>query len=167
MKSVDFLIVERDRLEKNIPAMFQILYANMHTIMPIGNSYDEDFSMWKTYAVPAMQEKNRKVVLFYADGNLAGYFQYSLNLESGSLFMEELQIQAKYQGSGLFSAFYKWLVRQLPESIQTVEAHSGKTNYKSQAILEHLGLHKVGENRTGNSYHYQGAYASLLEKYII
>ena len=157
----DFVIVD----ELNFPAMFRILYANMSAIMPTGNSYDEDFAMWKTYAVPAIQEKNRKVVYFYAEGNLAGYFQYSLNQESDSLFMEDMQIQREHQGKGLFSVFYKWFVRQLPNGIQAVEAHAGKTNNKSQAVLEHLGLHKVGENCTGKSYHYRGDYSSILGKY--
>ena len=146
--------------------MFRILYDNMSAIMPTGNSYDEDFAAWMTYAAPAIQEKKRKVVFFYADGELAGYFQYSLNPESDSLFMEDMQIRTVYQGSGLFSAFYKWLVRQLPDSIQTVEAHSGKPNHKSQAVLEHLGLRKIGENLTGNSYHYKGEYSLLLGKYL-
>ena len=165
MINFDFIFPNAGILEEKLPDIFRILYSNMNTIMPTGNSFDEDFSVWMTYAVPAMQEKSRKVVFFYADGKLVGYFQYSLNMESGSLFMEDLQIQAQYQGSGLFSAFYSWLVRQLPDGIQTVEAQTGKTNHKSQAVLEHLGLHKVGENRTGKSYHYKGEYAFLLQKY--
>jgi RimJ/RimL family protein N-acetyltransferase len=166
MINFDFIFPDAGMLEEKLPDMFHILYSNMNIIMPTGNSYDEDFAAWMTYAVPTMQEKGRKVVLFYADGKLVGYFQYSLNMESGSLFMEEMQIRTEYQGSGLFSAFYSWLVRQLPDGIQTVEAHAGKTNYKSQAVSEHLGLRKVGENRTGKSYHYKGDYAFLLQKYI-
>ena len=113
----------------------------------------------------AMQEKHRKIVLIYADDNLAGYFQYSLPPDSDSLYMEDMQIQSKYQGSGVFSAFYSWLVKLLPDSIQTVEAHAGKTNYKSQAILEHLGLKCVGENKTGNSFHYKGYYSFVRDKF--
>ena len=166
MKNFNFIFSDSCMLEDKLPDMFRILYSNMNTIMPTGNSFDEDFSVWMTYAVPTMQEKNRKVIFLYADDMLVGYFQYSLNAESGSLFMEEMQIRTEYQGSGLFSAFYSWLVRQLPDSIQTVEAYAGKINYKSQAVLEHLGLRKVGENRTGKSYHYKGDYAFLLQKYI-
>ena len=79
--------------------------------------------------------------------------------------MEEMQIQPEYQESGLFSVFFSWLVRHLPENIQTVEAHSGKANYKSQAILEHLGLQRIGENKAGNSFHYKGNYSFLFDKY--
>ena len=166
MTNFDFISPDTGMLEEKLPDMFHILYSNMNTIMPTGNSFDEDFSVWMTYAVPTMQEKNRKVIFLYADDMLVGYFQYSLNAESCSLFMEEMQIRTEYQGSGLFSAFYSWLVRQLPDGIQTVEAHAGKTNYKSQAVLEHLGLQKVGENHSGKSYHYKGDYAFLLQKYI-
>lgn len=161
----DFIFADPDSIDANLSSMFHILYSNMNRIMPTGNSFDEDYSWWMTYRVPQMQEHNRKVVLFYADGDLIGFCHYSLNPESGSIFMEEMQIQANYQGSGVFSAFYSWLVRQLPDNIQTVEAHTGKTNYKAQAVLEHLGLFRVGENCSGKSYHYKGAYATLLEKY--
>lgn len=165
MKNFNFIFSDSGMLEEKLPDMFRILYSNMNTIMPTGNSFDEDFSVWMTYAVPTMQEKNRKVIFLYADDMLVGYFQYSLNAESCSLFMEDMQIQAEYQESGLFSVFFSWLVRHLPENIQTVEAHSGKVNYKSQAILEHLGLQRIGENKTGNSFHYKGNYSFLFDKY--
>lgn len=165
MTNFDFIFADEESLKENLSDIFHILYSNMNTIMPTGNSFDEDLSVWMTYVVPAMQEKSRKVIFFYADGKLAGYFQYSLNKESGSLFMEDMQIRTEYQGSGLFSAFYSWLVKHLPDSIQTVEAHAGKMNYKSQAILEHLGLQCVGENKTGNSFHYKGKYLFLFDKY--
>lgn len=165
MKNFNFIFSDSGMLEEMLPDMFRILYSNMNTMMPTGNSFDEDFSVWMTYAVPAMLEKNRNVIFFYEDDKLIGYFQYSLNTEDRSLFMEEMQIQAEYQGSGLFSVFFSWLVKHLPESIQTVEAHAGKANYKSQAILEHLGLQRIGENKTGNSFHYKGNYSFLFDKY--
>ena len=165
MTNFDFLFPDSGMLEEKLSDIFRILYFNMNSIMPTGNSYDGDYDAWRTYAVPAMQEKNRNVIFFYADGMFVGYFQYSLNVEASSLFMEDIQIQPEYQKSGLFSAFYSWLVRQLPDNIQTVEAYAGKANAKSQAILEHLGMHRVGENHSGRSYHYKGNYAFLLQKY--
>ncbi len=71
-----------------------------------------------------------------------------------------------YHGTGLFSEFYKWLVRQLPEDILYVEAYAHKNNIKSQGILNYLGLTVSGENNNGNSFYYKGRYADLLSKYL-
>ena len=166
MTNLEFKLADAQCVNDNLPDMFSILYSNMNAIMPTGHSYEEDFAVWRNYAVPAMQQENHKVVFFYADGDLIGYFQYRLITESSTLFMEEMQIRAEFQGSGVFSAFYSWLVRQLPAGIQTVEALAGKPNQKSQAVLELLGLQNVGENHTGKSFHYKGEYARLLERYL-
>ena len=80
--------------------------------------------------------------------------------------MEEIQIIKAYQGTGLFSAFYKWLMKQLPQDVLYVEAYAHKQNHKSQMILEHLGLVRSGENKNGNCFYYKGNYGALRDKYI-
>ena len=42
-------------------------------------------------------------------------------------------------------------------------AHKKKLNYKSQGILEHLGLQRIGENGNGSSFHYRGLYRDLRD----
>ena len=79
--------------------------------------------------------------------------------------MEEIQIIKAYQGKGLFSAFFFWLIQVLPRGIETVEAYASKKNSRSQSILAHLGLKQIGETENGNCYHYKGDYTSLSEKY--
>lgn len=79
--------------------------------------------------------------------------------------MEEIQIEKAFQGTGLFSEFYKWLLKQLPNDIENVEAYANKKNIKSQSILEYLGLVELGENKNGNSFYYKGKYVDLLNKY--
>ena len=79
--------------------------------------------------------------------------------------MEEIQIKKEFQKNGLFSTFYKWLVRQLPKDILNVEAYANKMNHKSQSVLKHLGLIEMGENKNGNSFYYKGKYIDLLNRY--
>ena len=79
--------------------------------------------------------------------------------------MDEIQIKQEYQGAGVFSAFYSWLIQRLPMALQTVEAYASKLNEKSQNILEHLGLSQVGESKNGSFFHYKGEYKSLHDKY--
>lgn len=137
----------------------------MSVISPTNNSYEDDFHIWMSNIVPALYDNCRKTVLMY-DGNIiVGYFRFHLDYNSQSLLMEDIQIKSEYQGSGIFTSFYKWLISDLPRNTLIVEAYANKQNCKSIAILEHLGLERVGENKSGNSYHYKGHYAFILDKY--
>lgn len=165
MSVAEFLYLGKLKTEKCLEDIFDILHSNMSLIAPTGNSYKADFEMWSSEIVPALEKEQRQIVLMYVDNLLVGYFQYYINIETKSLMMEEIQIRKAYQGTGLFSEFYKWLLKQLPMDIIHVEAFANKKNYKSQAILLHLGLLCVGENKNGNSFYYKGDYADLMSKY--
>lgn len=158
-----FSYADKSDLPSLLPPLFEILYANMTLIVPTGCTYEEDYQTWFSYVYPAMQKPQRQIVVMYAGDSIIGYFQYDIRNET--LMMEEIQIKKPYHGSGVFSAFYAWLVRQLPDDIKTVEAYSNKKNIKSQSVLEHLGLTRCGENKNGNSYYYRGDYKTILERY--
>lgn len=165
MKTSKFLFLDKQKSEKYLPDLFGILHSNMSLIAPTNNSYEEDYEIWCSCIIPAIQKRQRQIVLMYAESKLVGYFQYYINAETHSLMMEEIQIIKELQGTGLFNEFYKWLLKHLPEDILFVEAYANKKNYKSQAILKHLGLVKSGENKNGKSFYYKGKYADLLSKY--
>lgn len=137
----------------------------MSIIAPTNNSYEKDFEIWSSYLIPAMQKEQRQIVLMYVGSKLVGYFQYYINSNTDSLMMEEIQIIKDFQGVGLFSEFYKWLIKSLPKNIMYVEAYANKKNIKSQGILKHLGLVELGENKNGNSFYYKGKYADVLNRY--
>jgi len=165
MSASKFFLLDKQKLSDFLPDLFEILHFNMSLIAPTGNSYHEDLAIWRSYIVPDMQNEHRHIVLMYVDDTLAGFFRYYINIDSHSLMMEEIQIKKEFQGTGLFSAFYRWLVQQLSEDILYVEAYANKMNHKSQAILVHLGLIRLGENKNGLSFYYKGNYADLLNKY--
>ena len=79
--------------------------------------------------------------------------------------MEEIQFKPAYRGSGLFGDLYRYLIPRLPADIQAVEAYADKRNAKSLAVLAHLGLSVIGENKNGISYRLRGSYAELKNKY--
>lgn len=161
----EFKFADKLQIEQLLPDLFCILHSNMSLIAPTNNSYEDDFEMWSSYLIPAMKKEQRQIVLMYADDTLAGYFQYYINVDINSLMMEEIQIAKEFQGTGIFSALYKWLVEQLPKDVESVEAYANKKNLKSQSILKHLGLVESGENKNGNSFYFKGAYVNLLNKY--
>lgn len=158
-----FQYADKKNIKEILPMLFSILHSNMSVIAPTGNSYEEDYKIWLSNIVPAMEKDARQIVLMFCGDELAGYFQYYVNTVSSSLMMEEIQFGEKYQGTGLFSDFYRWLVSKLPKGIKFVEAYSHRNNCKSQNILEYLGLIKTGEN--SSLFYYKGSYNSVLKRY--
>ena len=158
-----FTYLSKQELLEMLPELFAVLSENMRQIAPTGNTYEEDYRCWRTYAVPEMEKESYKTVIMRAGDTFAGYFQYRIHEDS--LMMAEIQFKKEIQGSGMFTAVYTWLVKQLPKDLAFVEAYTAKTNIKMQGILEHLGLSKAGENKNGRSFYYKGAYAKLVEKY--
>ena len=164
---VEFKFADKLRIEQSLPDLFRILHSNMSLIAPTNNSYDEDYEIWSSFIIPAMQKEQRQIVLMCVESKLIGYFQYYVNNDTSSLMMEEIQIKKGFQGTGLFSKFYQWLVGQLPKNILYVEAYANKKNLKSQSVLKHLGLVEVGENKNGNSFYYKGKYADIVDRYSL
>lgn len=158
-----FELADKGAFSKFAPDLFDLLYNNMSEIAPSGYCYEEDRAVWMEAVVPAMEKPNRQVVLIYADGLTVGYFQYYTTAES--LMMEEFQLKPMYQGSGAFGALFAWLLPHLSEDLQIVEAYAHKQNLRSQTILTHLGMQRVGENNSGNSWRFKGAYTRLKERY--
>lgn len=159
-----FEYAQKSEMSILLPKLYEILYSNMSLIAPSGNSYEKDFEIWYSNVYPAMMNTPREIVLMYDESTIIGYFQYYVN--GGVFMMDEIQIKQEYQGAGVFSSFYSWLVQRLPAAIQSVEAFTSKQNQKSQGILEHLGLDQVGENKNRSCYHYKGDYKKLHDKYI-
>lgn len=163
MSASEFIFLDKLNTDKYLEDLFRILHSNMSEIAPTGNSYEEDFAMWSDAIIHALEKAQRQIVLMYIENTLAGYFQYYINSDTRSLMMEEIQIKKAYQGSGLFTEFYKWLLKQLSEDIMYVEAFANKKNLKSQGILTHMGLKCAGENKNGNSFYYKGNYADVSD----
>ena len=149
----------KDIPQEQIPRMFDILAGNMRIIAPTGDSYEDDRKIWLAEAVPAFEH----VILIFDDDRLAGYFQY--RLQDNTLRMDEIQFAKPYQGSGLFKHLYQYLTTIIPQDTQHVAACANKMNTKAQNILEYLGLQRIGENKNGKSFIYNGAYQAILEKY--
>lgn len=161
MIQFDFLSLKN--ADSTLPVLFNILHSNMNEIAPTGNSYSEDEKIWLENVRPALNKPQRRIVLIRDDCQIIGYFQYYINQEK--FMMEEIQLIHEYQGTGVFSAFYRWLMPQLPDDITFVEAYSHINNKKSQQILEHLGLEICKDGTSSNHFHYKGNYQKLKDKY--
>jgi len=158
-----FKYADKSNIEELLPKLYDILHTNMSHITPTGNTYETDRRLWLENVAPAMKKEQRQIILMYVDEELAGFFQYYIN--NDLFMMEEIQIKARYHGTGLLRQFFAWLVKELPADLKYVEAYSHKRNVKSQAILEYLGLSKIGENKQDTLLHYRGYYRLFLEKF--
>ena len=156
-------VLRKADAESVLPKLFDILYSNMSRIAPTGNSYEEDFSTWISCVKPALEKAPRLILLLSDNDRLVGYFQYYVN--NGIFMMEEIQFREEYKGTGLFTELYCHLVEHLPSDIAFVEAYANKKNDKSIAVLTHLGLEIMGENKNGTSFHFRGSYEQLVRRY--
>ena len=148
-----------------IRAMYDILYENMDSIAPTGNTYEEDYALWSSCVEPVWREEKRSVILILSDNKLCGFFQYFVNEDT--FRMDEIQFKKEYQKSGLFEALYHYLVTVVPLQTKYVDAFTRKENIKAQGILKHLGLEIAGESKNGNSLYFKGEYKNLVELYSV
>lgn len=159
----DFRYADKQEVTCLFQTLFEILHANMSKIAPTGNSYEYDLDFWKEAMSRSLQSDARKIILMYDKNLIIGYFMYTI--QGDTLMMEDIQIREAYHGSGLFRSFYRWLISELPDTLEYVETYVSKKNYKSQAVNDHLGLTVMGENKTGLSFHYRGKYKTLADLY--
>ena len=159
------MIKELDKSRKDVvlPLLFDILHANMSKIAPTGNTYEEDKSFWLSCVSPSLEKEPRRILLIYDGDEIVGFFQYFVN--NGLFMMEEIQLRDRYKGTGVFGKLYAYLTRIIPKDTELVEAYANKSNHKSIAVLHHLGLEIVGENKNGISYHFRGRYENILRRY--
>ena len=163
---VEFYCLGKDELEKYANILFSILYDNMSRIAPTGNSREEDYLFWLQAMREELKKEARHIIISIQkeSDEVVGYFQYSV--QENVFLMEEIQIRDSYQGGyDIFRGFYGFVLNNLREAVDTVEAYANKNNAKSIGILGKLGLSVIGENQRGTSYHFRGTYADLLNWY--
>ncbi len=165
MTAPTFHFLEKPPAPEILDEIFHILATNMRVIAPTGLTYEEGKAQWMACVPPALEQEARQMVLIYVGDELAGFFQYYVTADHGVFMMEELQLKAAYQGSGIFGELYRFLIPRLPAHIRAVEAYADKRNAKSLAVLGHLGLSVIGENKNRISWHLRGDFALLREKY--
>lgn len=143
--------------------LFSILADNMEKIAPTGNTRENDYMCWYDAVNDGLAREERKIILIKDDENIIGFFQYYTN--AGTFVMEEIQLASEYKGKGVFRKLYGFIIENLNNNTEFVEAYANISNEKSILILEHLGLVKTGMNKNGCSFHFRGKFGDLLKWY--
>ena len=154
-----FEMLDKAKADTLLPPLFRILYDNMDAIAPTGAGFDADFNEWFGAVRPAIEKPQRNIILIRRGRSLLGFFQYYVN--NTTFMMEELQLIPRAQGTGVFEALYEVMRGLVPESTPFVEAYAHKLNLKSQGILRHLGLEKIGEEN--NCLHFRGSVKGMFD----
>ena len=143
--------------------IFDILADNMTVIAPTGNTRKEDFGMWHDAVGDGLQREERQIILIKDKETLVGYFQYSINKDT--FMMEEIQLKSAFQGKGVSRELYGFVLKDIKNDLQFVEAFASINNNKSIGILEKFGLSNTGLNKNGRSYHFKGNFSDLIKWY--
>ena len=140
--------------------IFNILADNMTVIAPTGNSREEDFVLWSDAVSDGLQRPERQIILIKDSETIVGFFQYYTNADT--FMMEEIQFIPEYQGKGVFRKLYGFILNNIKNDLEFVEAYANINNRKSIGILEKFGLLNTGLNKNGHSYHFKGNFADLI-----
>ncbi|MCQ2454498.1 MAG: hypothetical protein MJ136_08175 [Clostridia bacterium] len=159
----EFRQMKKEDIPVFVDEMFAILYDNMSEIAPTGNTYERDFQEWSDCVVPVWRNGKRSVILIFCKNKCCGFFQYCVH--ESTFRMDEIQFRKEYQGSGLFTDLYRYLMTVIPPRTKHVDAFTRKENIKAQGILQHLGLSIVSETSNGHLWYFKGEYDTLLKKY--
>ena len=155
LKKSDFSAVAND--------LFNILADNMSVIAPTGNTREYDYNCWYEAVSEGLQRDERQIIIINDFDNIIGFFQYYINEDT--FMTEEIQFKSEYQGKGVFRALYGFVIPNIRDDFEFVEAYASINNSKSIAILEKFGLINIGLNKSGRSYHFKGNYLDLLKWY--
>lgn len=162
MGKITFRYLETAEFETMLPQLFDILHTNMSKLAPTGCGYGEDRKLWMSYIVPVLETGGKKILLVYAGGNLAGYFQYGI--DGDTMQIDEVEIRPEYQRTMVFYRLCRFLMERMPENVKYLTSYVHVENHHSQSIHEGLGMERIGKNKSGTSWHYRGEAAKVAAR---
>lgn len=163
MTNISFCYLNKPDFSTVSNTLFNILADNMEIIAPTGNAREEDYECWYEGVSNGLIRDERQIVLIKEADIIIGFFQYYTNADT--FMMEKIQFKPEYQGKNIFRELYGFLISNIMEDINFVEAYANITNEKSIGILKKLGLSKIGMNKNGRCFHFKGHYSDLIKWY--
>lgn len=161
--TISFSYLDKSDFQTVARQIFDILADNMTMIAPTGNSREEDFILWSDAVSDGLQRPKRQIIIIKDNETIVGFFQYYTNADT--FMMEEIQFRPEYQGKGVFRKLYGFILKNIRNDLEFVEAYANVNNQKSIGILEKFGLLNIGLNKNGCSYHFKGRFVDLIKWY--
>ena len=141
---ITFTYLDKNKKEKVLPTLFDLLYENMCGITPTDLTYKQEKAHWLDNVSPALDKPARQIIMCFADNELIGYIQYYIS--DKLVMIEELQLKKEYHCTLTFYRFCKYFINILPADIEYVEAFAEKRNDTSQMLMQKLGMKFIDSN---------------------
>lgn len=160
---ITFTYLDKNKKEKVLPILFDLLYENMCGITPTDLTYEQEKTHWLSNVSPALDKSARQIIICFDDNRLIGYIQYYIS--DKLLMIEELQIKKEYHCTLTFYRFCKYFINTLPADIEYVEAFAEKRNSNSQKIMQKLGMKFIDSN--SDFIHLRGNADEMIKEFIL
>ncbi|MBR2381415.1 MAG: hypothetical protein IKA84_02850 [Clostridia bacterium] len=158
----NFEYLDKSKKHDILPLLFDIIYENLKEIAPSDLSYDEEKAEFINEVGIALEKEPRKMILCYCKGELAGFLMYYTR--ENLLMVEEVQIIGKHQKTMAFYRLCSFLLSNLPENIETIEAFADIRNVPSIRLQKSLGMRKT-ESHDLQLYHFVGDAKKIRKRF--
>lgn len=158
---ITFTHLNKNKKEKMLPKLFDLLYDNMREIAPTDLTYEQEKEQWLCNVSPALDKSARQVMMCFDDEKLIGYIQYYIN--DKLIMVEELQLKQEYHCTLTFYRFCKHFISTLPDDIEYVEAFAEKRNSNSQKLMQKLGMELI--DSSSEFVHLRGDAYEIIKKF--
>ena len=149
----EFIYLDKSQKTEFLPILFDIIYENLNELGEGELSYEEEMQEFINEVGNALEKEARHLVLCYCKGELAGFLMYYTR--DDLLMLEEVQLKKQYQKTMAFYRLCAFLLTNLPENIEKIEAYADIRNVNSIKLQKSLGMRKT-ESHDAELYHFVG-----------
>lgn len=157
-----FEYLEKNLKNEYLPLLFDIIYENLNELCESEISYEEERQEFIKEVGSALEKEPRKLILCYLKDELVGFLMYYTR--ENLLMIEEVQLSKKHQKTMAFFRLCKYLMSNLPENIQTIEAYADIRNVNSIKLQRSLGMRKT-DSEDLQMYHFIGDAKKIRKRF--
>lgn len=158
----NFEYLDKSKRQDILPLLFDMIYENLKDVAPSELTYDEEKAEFINEVAIALEKEPRRMILCYCAGELAGFLMYYTR--ENLLMVEEVQIIAKHQKTMAFYRLCRFLLLNLPENIEIIEAFADIRNVPSIRLQKSLGMRKT-ESHDLQLYHFVGDAKKIRKRF--
>lgn len=139
--------------EQTINQMFELIHANMCTLMPTENTKEQDYKLWRQAFDEGLQN-GMKHIPYHRDSDLKGYISYVVSDADSTVHLCEFQICPQYQRNSVaFRVLFSRFLREIKDcAANAVRTYANDRNPVSQSLIEKLGFEPEEKTRNGKRY---------------
>jgi len=136
--------------EKLIDQLHDLTYRNMTSIIPSSISKQEDYLLWRK-SFDNNATIGTQHIIDLKDDVLRGYLSFTVRDSSKDIFINEVQIDPKYQGNGVtIGRLLLNFLREIQDcKFSIIRTYANNLNKRSQQLLQKIGFEVEGTTEKG------------------